>query len=154
MAQNRRVIRDATARDVFDALRDGRSYGHWVVGTRTIRAVDDGWPAAGTRLHYTAGYWPLRKDDVTRSLGYQPDRRLELEAQAWPAGSVRIVIEVEPVPGGVSVLLDEVPARGVLKTLHNPAFDAAIRLRNVETLRRLESVVREKQRAPLRPAPG
>ena len=154
MARNCRVIRGAGPRDVFDVLRDGRTYGDWVVGTRMIRDVDEGWPRAGARLHYTAGWWPLRKDDVTTSQAYEPDRRLQLEAHAWPAGTARIVIEVQEVPGGVAVTLDESPARGLLKTLHNPALDLAVKLRNVETLRRLEQQVRRKQAAGLRQGRG
>ena len=47
MAVTRRSVTGLTARQVFDVLRDGRSYGDWVVGTRTIRDVDAGWPAEG-----------------------------------------------------------------------------------------------------------
>jgi hypothetical protein len=96
MTRNSRLIRDADASDVFEVLRDGRCYAEWVVGTRMIRAVDPGWPQPGTRIHYTAGWWPLRKDDITRSLRYEPDHRLELEAHAWPAGTAGIVLSAEP----------------------------------------------------------
>jgi len=154
MARNRRVIQGAEPRDVFEVLRDGWTYADWVVGTRLIRAVDEGWPRPGTRLHYTAGWWPLRKDDVTTSEAFEPDHRLELEAHAWPAGTAGVVLAVEPVPGGVAVTIDEAPARGLLKTLHNPALDLAVKLRNVETLRRLEQQVRRKQAAGLRQGHG
>jgi hypothetical protein len=76
-------------------LRDGRSFGHWVVDTRKIRSIEPGWPDEGKRIHYTVGYWPLRKDDETRSLRYQPDRMLELEARAWPTGTARVQSSVE-----------------------------------------------------------
>jgi hypothetical protein len=81
-------MRDVSPDAVFNVLRDGRSFGHWVVGTRKIRSIESGWPDEGKRIHYTVGYWPLRKDDETRSLRYQPDRMLELEARAWPALAV------------------------------------------------------------------
>lgn len=149
MARNRRVIRGAAPRDVFDVLRDGWTYGDWVVGTRMIREVDEGWPSPGARLHYTAGWWPLRKDDVTTSQAYEPDGRLVLEANAWPAGTVGIVLSAETVPGGVAVTIDESPARGLLKTVNNPVLEGAVKLRNVETLRRLEKQVRRKQGAGL-----
>ncbi len=147
VARNTRVIADASPRDVFDVLRDGSSFASWVVGTRTIRDVEEGWPRPGTSIHFTAGYWPLRNDDRTQSLAYQADVRLELEAQLWPAGTARIAIEVEPVRSGVLVTLDEEPARGVLKNVHNPVLDGVVRLRNLETLRRLETVVRRYQAA-------
>jgi hypothetical protein len=142
VAITRRTMRDVSPRAVFDVLRDGRSYGDWVVGTRTIRAVDEGWPLPGTRLHYTAGYGPLRKDDETHVLTYEPDRLLELEAQAWPAGTARIALEMEPQGDGCLVTIDEQPYRGLARLLHNPALDAFIKARNVETLRRLERLAR------------
>lgn len=142
MAITRRLMQGVTPQQVFDVLRDGRSYQHWVVGTRAIRDVDAGWPAPGTRLHYTVGYGPLRKDDVTTSLAYEPDRRLELEAHAWPAGTAGIVLEAEPVAEGTRFSIDEAPRRGPARLVHNPLAAAVIALRNVETLRRLEAQAR------------
>ena len=131
-----------TPEAVFDVLRDGRSYGSWVVGTRMIRAQEPGWPQAGTAIHYTVGYGPLRKDGDTRSLAYEPERRLELEARAWPAGTARIEITAEAQDGGTLVSIDEHPLRGIAARLHNPAVDLLIKVRNVETLRRLEGLAR------------
>ncbi len=142
MAITRRLMQGVTPTQVFDVLRDGRSYEHWVVGTRAIRAVDPGWPAPGTRLHYTVGYGPLRKDDVTVALAHDPDVRLELEAQAWPAGTAGIVLTVEAVDGGTRTSIDEAPRRGPARRLHNPVAAGLIALRNVETLRRLEAQAR------------
>lgn len=149
MARNSRLIRDADATEVFDVLRDGAAYAEWVVGTRMIRAVDPGWPEPGTRLHYTVGRWPLRMDDVTRSVHYEEDRRLHLEAQVWPAGAARIVLSAEPVEGGVVVTIDESPDRGLLKLVNNPGLELTVKIRNVETLRRFERQVRRQQRARL-----
>jgi hypothetical protein len=139
MAITRRLMRGLTPRQVFDVLRDGRSYGDWVVGTRLIRDVDDGWPAVGTRLHYRVGYGPLRHDDETESLVYAPDTRLELEARAWPAGSARVALTAEAAEGGTLVSIDEHPLRGPARLLHNPLLDLLVKARNVETLRRLEA---------------
>ena len=144
MAITRRVMKAVTPAQVFAVLRDGKSYGHWVVGTRTIRDVDPGWPAEGTRLHYTVGYRPLRKDGITTSRSSEPDRRLALEAHAWPAGTASIVLTMEPAEGGTLVSIDEKPLRGPGRALHNPAFDALIKVRNVETLRRLEQQARRR----------
>ena len=142
MAVTTRVMRGVTPQQVFDVLRDGRSYQHWVVGTRAIRAVDPGWPAPGSRIHYTVGYRPLRKDGATSALAYEPDARLELEAHAWPAGTAGIVLTAEAVEEGTRVAIDEAPRRGPARLLHNPLAAAAIALRNVETLRRLEAQAR------------
>jgi hypothetical protein len=133
---------------VFDVLRDGSTYAHWVVGTRAIRVVEPGWPAVGTALHYTIGYGPLRKDDETRSRAYEPDVRLEMEARAWPAGTARIELRAEAVEGGTRVSIDEHPERGPAKLLHNPLADLLIKTRNVETLRRLENQARRKAGRP------
>ncbi|MCW2667927.1 MAG: polyketide cyclase [Frankiales bacterium] len=144
MAITRRFMRGVTPTQVFDVLRDGFSYGHWVVGTRKIRDVDSGWPAEGTKLHYTVGYRPLRKDDVTTSRSYEADSRLELEARAWPAGTALIVLTAKAVDDGTLVSIDEQPWRGIARTLHNPLADAVIKVRNVETLRRLEQQARSR----------
>lgn len=142
MATTRRQMSGLAPQAVFDVLRDGSSYGDWVVGTRTIRAVDPGWPAEGTRLHYSVLWGPLRHDDATTSRAYRPDRRLELEAQAWPVGTARIVIEAESREDGTLVSIQEHPHRGVAARLHNPAADLLIKVRNGETLRRLEAHAR------------
>lgn len=130
------------ARAVFEVLRDGMSYGDWVVGTRTIRAADPGWPQVGTQLHYRAGRWPLRKDDRTVSRAYLPDSGLELEARAWPLGTARIVLSARDKDDGVEVSITEHPHRGVAARLHNPVLDLLVKLRNAETLRRLETQAR------------
>jgi hypothetical protein len=152
VAHNSRVVPDATVADVFAVLTDGWAYADWVVGTRKIRAVEDDWPAPGTAIHYTVGRWPLRKDDKTQSVGYQPLQRLRLEARAWPLGTAGIVLSAEAVTGGVRVSIQEAPARGWLRVLHNPVLDATIKVRNVETLRRFEQVLRRKRRQGSRPA--
>lgn len=144
MATNSRLMKGIDPRAVFDVLRDGRSYGDWVVGTRKIRHVEPDWPQPGSAIHYTVGYSPLRKDDQTLSMAYEPDRRLALEAQAWPAGSACIVLVAESAEGGTRVTIDEAPNRGLAKHLHNPLLDLLIKMRNVETLRRLEEKARQK----------
>jgi len=133
-----------SAQQVFAVLEDGRSYGHWVVGTRHIREVDPGWPAPGTRLHYTVGYGPLRHEDVSTSVHSSPPSRLEIEAKAWPAGTADIVLLAEEGEHGTLVTIDEKPAQGPAKKLHNPALDLVIKVRNVETLRRLEQLARRR----------
>ncbi len=144
MATNSRHLPGVTPEQVFDVLRDGWSYGRWVVGTRTIRAVEEGWPRTGTCLHYTVGYRPFRKDDRTVSVRYEPDHRLALQAQAWPAGTASVVLLADPVQDGTTVTLYEAPDSGLAVRVHNPVLDQAIKLRNVETLRRLEREVRRR----------
>jgi hypothetical protein len=142
MAVTRRFLRGVTPAQVFAVLRDGHRYAEWVVGTRTIRDVDPGWPAIGSRLHYRIGYGPLRHDNVTTSHLYDPDARLQMEASAWPAGTAFIELLTTPAEGGTVVSIDEYPLRGLAKVLHNPVLDRLINVRNVESLRRLEKLAR------------
>jgi hypothetical protein len=126
---------------IFSVLRDGWSYARWVVGTSVIRAVDDGWPQPGTRLHYRIGRGAASKDDETRSLRLVDGSELELEAVGRPLGTARVELRIDAVRDGSLVTMIEHPVKGVLSTLHNPGFELLIYLRNVETLRRLEREV-------------
>jgi len=137
VATNQRLL-PISRSTVWKTLADGHAYAGWVVGTTAIRAVDAGWPKPGSRLHYTVGRRPLRHQGHTEVLAVDDGRRLELEAHAWPAGSVRIDIQLEDDGTGCQVTLVEHPHRGVAAALHNPVGDLLLKLRNVEALRRLE----------------
>jgi hypothetical protein len=141
VAVNRRFVpHPPTA--IFAVLGDGRSYDRWVVGTTKIRSVEPDWPAVGTRLHYQLGRSPARKDDETRSIRYQPDTVLELEAVGRPFGTVRIEFWIEPVRGGSLITLTEHANKGLARLLlRNKLVDLLIWLRNLETLRRLQREV-------------
>lgn len=43
---------EASRADVFAILADGWLYASWVVGAAHIRAVDEGWPDVGSRIHH------------------------------------------------------------------------------------------------------
>src|SRR5437763_13455241 len=137
MARNTRRM-PARPDDIWSTLSDGHTYSRWVVGTTTIRDVDQDWPSVGSRLHYSVGHGPLRHDGHTEVTTVDPGRCLELEAHAWPLGSVRIAITLHEEGDGTLVEMVEHPARGAAALLHNPLGDVLLRLRNVETLRRLE----------------
>ena len=136
MATNQRTI-SASRGAVWRALSDGHSYAHWVVGTSAIRAVDDSWPAKGSKLHYSIGRRPLRHDGHTEVLDVENGRRLELEAHAWPVGTARIELLLDDAGPDCRVTMIEHPARGVAAALHNPVGELLLKLRNVEALRRL-----------------
>jgi hypothetical protein len=147
MAVNRRHVEGVAPADVWSVLADGQSYGYWVVGTRAVREVTGEWPDVGAALHYVVGHLPLRKDDYTESVAVQPHRRLQLEAHAWPIGTIHIELSVERSPTGCVITIEEHPKTGLLKALHNPLVDVALKARNVETLRRLEKAVRQRSSA-------
>jgi uncharacterized protein YndB with AHSA1/START domain len=110
----------ATPAQVWSLLSDGYRYAEWVHGTKEIRDVASGWPTEGSALHYTAGVGPITYKGETTVRASQPQRQLELEVHARPAGTVRVNIVIEPSGTGSIVTLDEHPLRGPVRLLHNP----------------------------------
>ena len=51
MTEVRRTIPHPRHR-VFATLVTPETYPMWLVGAKHIRAVDDGWPAVGTKFHH------------------------------------------------------------------------------------------------------
>jgi uncharacterized protein YndB with AHSA1/START domain len=138
---------DAAPADVFAVLADARTYEHWVVGCDDIRAVEGDWPAVGSRFFHTVGVGPLKTKDNTKVLEVDRDRRLVLEANARPAGVAKVIFTLEPVDGGerTEVTIEEYPIKGPAKAIDNPVQDGLIKVRNVETLRRLAKQVADRR---------
>jgi hypothetical protein len=138
MSRTVRVV-DATPDAVWAVLSDGWLYPMWVVGATRMRDVDDTWPSPGSRLHHSAGVWPLVIDDTTESLAVDPGRRLELRARGWPLGEAQVVIELSPVDGGgrCEVVLEETAVSGPGTLVPAPAEALLLGWRNTESLRRL-----------------
>lgn len=125
---------------VWVELSDGWMYTGWVVGACHIRDVDGHWPDVGARLHHQVGGWPFTINDSTQVLESIPQKRLVLQARAWPAGEARIELELAPEGAGTRVNMVEYPTNGVAKTLHNPVQDAVLRRRNLASLDRLACI--------------
>ncbi len=125
---------------VFAVLRDGWSYPLWVVGATHMRDVDPGWPAVGTKLHHSLGAWPLLSSDDTEVVEVEPDRRLVLEARAWPAGSARVTLTLTPHPEGTTVEMTEHPSHGPARLLPPPVQRLLLVPRNRESLARLAAI--------------
>jgi hypothetical protein len=109
-----------------------------VVGTSRVRKVDPTWPDQGSRIHHSFGVWPAVIDDETVSLQVVPGARLELQDRGWPAGEARVQISITDGPPDsctVSIVEDAVNGPGVL--VPRPVRQAAIAVRNTESLRRL-----------------
>ncbi len=123
---------------VYELLCDPDSYGHWVVGSRSIRDADPGFPAVGTRFHHTVGVGPVATRDHTRVLAATPGRELVLRARALPFGVAKVTLRLQPEGSGTRMTMVEDPASAVVKVLIGPFGHLAIRLRNVESLRRLK----------------
>ncbi|MGI8433309.1 MAG: SRPBCC family protein [Nocardioidaceae bacterium] len=114
---------------VWDVLCDGYRYADWVMGTKEIRAVDDGFPTVGTAIHFTAGVGPITYRNKTTVRSSVEMQCLELEAHGWPAGSVRIVLTIEPSGEGCNLTFDEHPLRGPARWLHNPVTNVVFNAR-------------------------
>ena len=144
MATNSHTI-PATPDEVFAVLADARTYEHWVVGCDEIRGVEGEWPAVGSKFFHTVGVGPLKTSDNTMVVEVDPPRKLVLEARARPAGVAQVIFILNEVADGTEVEIEEYPVKGAAKVIDNPVQDGLIKVRNVETLRRLEKQVLERR---------
>ena len=139
MATNERFMA-VPPQAVWDVLADPAGYGYWVVGSKLIRDAEPGWPAPGTKFHHTIGVGPLTLSDHTVALEAEPLRRLKLRAKGRPAGTATVTMELEPRDGGTLVRITENPD-GVYSVMAlNPVVHVATKLRNAESLMRLEEL--------------
>ncbi|MGH3770570.1 MAG: SRPBCC family protein [Pseudonocardiaceae bacterium] len=139
------VLIDRDSKQVWSVLSDGWSYSEWVVGTQRILHVDADWPASGSRLQYAVGVSRWTVEDVTTVRLVDPERRLELEANAGRLGSARVSIEL--LPWGENhtlVILDEHPLSGPGARLHSAVVEVLLRFRNQRMVRALARVVRDR----------
>ena len=92
VASNRIVV-DAPPAVVFRTLVDPSSYAYWVVGAKTIRGVDEAWPAPGSKFHHSVGLGPVLVEDSTsvlRRLRRLAEQRLDdIEVPQRTAGTGR-----------------------------------------------------------------
>lgn len=128
----------APAERVWEVLADGWSYATWVVGTARIRAVDETWPAPGSRIHHSVGLWPALLSDTTSVEVCEPGRRLVLKARGWPLGEARVELRLEPDgPESCTVTMTEDAVSGPGSLPPRLVRQAMILPRNHEGLRRL-----------------
>jgi uncharacterized protein YndB with AHSA1/START domain len=144
MARNQRYI-DAPPERVFAVLADPRCYPEWVVGAKEIRAADPGFPAAGTRFHHSVGVGPLAVRDHTAVLASDPPRSLTLDAHARPLGSATVRLELEPRRAGTRVTMIEDPSGCTTPLKYLPTTHLFARVRNFESLRRLQALVERRR---------
>ncbi|GAA4659787.1 MULTISPECIES: SRPBCC family protein [Amycolatopsis] len=138
---------DAPPAAVYRVLADGWSYGSWVVGNSRVRQVDETWPAPGSRIHHSAGVWPLRINDVTVVRTAEPERRLELHARLWLFGAADIRLTLEPLGAHrTRVTMAEKLTAGPARFVPNVLQDLALWPRNAESLRRLADIAVGRER--------
>jgi hypothetical protein len=125
---------------VWDVLADPGDYGYWVVGSKVIRDADPGWPAPGTKFHHTVGVGPFKVSDHTVSLEARRPGLLRIRAKGRPIGTATVTMNLHPEDGGTVVEMVENPD-GIYSPLAlNPLLHVATKLRNSESLMRLEEL--------------
>ncbi len=129
---------------VWDALANPGGYGYWVAGSKVIRDVDGDWPAPGSRFHHTVGVGPVKVSDHTESLEAVPPQRLKIRAKGRPLGTATVTMEMTPRAGGTVVRMTETPDGRAKLVLTNPLFHVFTKLRNAESLMRLEELAMRK----------
>lgn len=130
----------------WSVVADGWRYSDWVVGSRQVRDVDRAWPAPGARIHHTVGVGRLSFDDDTEVVEADHPHRLVLEARLRPFATARVELQFEERDGAIAAVIDEQLVDGPLARLPRLLSDPLLKGRNIETLRRLRSLV-ERRRA-------
>ncbi len=125
---------------VWAVLATPGAYAYWVVGSKRIRDADEAFPAVGTKLHHTIGVGPLTLNDHTEVLVSEPPRRLKLRAKGRPVGTASVELTMEPCDGGTNVSIVEDPDQIYTPLKYNPLVQLATRVRNAESLMRLEEL--------------
>ena len=145
MATNHRFM-PVAPEAVWAVLADPAGYGYWVVGSKVIRGADEDWPAPGSKFHHTVGVGPLEISDHTESLEARPPVLLRIRAKARPLGTARVTMEMTAQDGGTMVRMTENPD-GVSAPLSlNPLVHVVTKLRNAESLMRLEDLALRRAR--------
>jgi len=128
----------APAEGVWAVLADGYAYATWVVGASRVRAVDQGWPGVGSRIHHSFGLWPALLNDTTEVLISRAPEELVLKARGWPLGVAHVILSIHPDSARectVSIREDAVAGPGKLVPM--VLRQALIPPRNREALKRL-----------------
>jgi uncharacterized protein YndB with AHSA1/START domain len=143
MATNTRVIKTVPDK-VWAVLSDGWLYPSWVVGATRMRDVEPAWPATGSKLHHSAGVWPLVINDNTEVLECDPGRFLKLRARGWPLGEAEVAITLSAAGADTSVEIREKAVSGPGALVPAPLENLLIGFRNTETLRRLAFIAEKR----------
>ena len=137
MARNEAYV-EAPPSAVWDVLEDPFAYPRWVVGSRRTVEADAAWPQPGSAFRVEVGAGPVSYEDRTESKEVEAGRRIVLNAGGGGWAGARVEITLRESGTGTHVTMVEDPT-GPSKPLRAlPPLQLAIRLRNVESLRRLK----------------
>jgi uncharacterized protein YndB with AHSA1/START domain len=131
---------DAPPERVFDVLADPMSYEDWVVGSSDIRDVEGAWPTEGATFHHTQFVPHVGIKDTTTVLEERRPGYLCLCVRARPLVIGKVEMRLVADNGGTRAEMVETPVGGLVGKLHNPVFDAGLKARNAESLRRLKKL--------------
>ena len=131
---------DAPPEAVFDVLENPAGYAHWVVGATRTRDADPDWPRPGSSFHHTQGAFGVGLPDSTSVVSAERPRTLVLEARIRPFAVNKVELRLYPSGRGTKVVMVEYPTGGIAARVENPLLDLALKLRNVESLRRLRKM--------------
>jgi uncharacterized protein YndB with AHSA1/START domain len=125
---------------VWDALADPHGYAYWVVGSKSVRDAEPGFPAPGTKFHHTIGVGPLTLRDHTEVIEAERPRLLRLRAKGRPVGTATVSLRLTPEADGTTVEIVEHPDGLFSLLAFNPLLQLATKARNAESLARLEEL--------------
>ncbi len=132
---------DAPPDAVFDCLLDPGTYPDWLVGAKRIRAVDDGWPAVGTRFHHRVGAGPVMFDDWSEVRRVERPGLLQLSVRVTPLIRATVTMTLRGDGSSSLLCIEEEPEHRVVGNLLRPVLDPLTHFRNHYSIRRLKRLV-------------
>ena len=131
---------NASPEAVFDVLADPHGYAHWVVGSSKLRDADRDWPKPGSQFLHVQGLFGVGLSDSTEVVSSERPRTLVLEARIRPFAVNKVELRLFPSGPGTKVVMVEYPTGGLATKVPSPFVDLGLKLRNVESLRRLRKM--------------
>ena len=130
----------ASPEEVFDVLSDPERYGDWVVGASRSHDGEGDWPAPGSTFEHIQGFLGIGWPDKTAVVSSNRPRTLVLQAYFRPFAINKVELRLSPRGRGTKLVMVEYPTGGFAARLPRPVVDLALKLRNLESLRRLRKV--------------
>jgi uncharacterized protein YndB with AHSA1/START domain len=137
MAVNETYL-EASPEDVWAVLSDPYAYPRWVVGSVRTVAADPAWPQPGSDFRVKVGTGLVNYTDRTVCKEIEPGRRISIHAGGGGVAGADVDITLTARGTGTVVTLHETPGGWSAPLRGLPPLQWLIKLRNVESLRRLK----------------